>query len=241
MTKYIIFTDGSSRPLEKTASTSFIVKKQIENNKPQLILEQARFYKDKTNNQTELMAIRDSLDYLTKNDYLSSGDISLIINSDSSNAVNALNDKSILREERLKIIDKEIKNVVKNIKGINGTIEIKYKYISKNNNKDADKLSKQCVERRDDIDNVIEYNSNKDIHESKKHKYTREELINIYLGDSKGRYCGNFYDTYSEDENFQENQEDFNEQMFICNYYNNEPLLSSKGQDNSIDLEDVFK
>lgn len=127
--KYIIQTDGGARGNPGLAACAYIVKSE----KGKVIKEEGLYLGVATNNEAEYSAVLKALEYIASTSD-NTQEVAVKVKADSQLIVNQLSNRWKIKNQNLKTLHSKIKELEKKIRRVD------YKYISREENKEADLL-----------------------------------------------------------------------------------------------------
>ena len=137
--KIIIFTDGGARGNPGPAGIGAII--QISNLKSQNEEKISKYIGTATNNQAEYQAVIEALSWVKEN--IKTDDLEIVCFLDSELIVEQLNQRFKLKNEGLKPLFWQIRDLVMSLGG-----KISFKYIPREKNKKADRLVNEAIDKQ---------------------------------------------------------------------------------------------
>ena len=133
-----IFSDGGARGNPGPAGIGIVIS-QTSNLKPQTLAEISEYIGEATNNQAEYTAVIHALEWVGEN---IKGDVEIEFFLDSQLVVEQLNQRYKLKNEGLKPLFWQIRELILKIGG-----RVTFEFIPREKNKEADKLVNQAIDK----------------------------------------------------------------------------------------------
>ena len=145
-TKIVIFCDGGARGNPGPAAVGYIIqnakcKSQNDNTKCK-IFESGKYIEEATNNQAEYKAVIEALKWLTDNRSQFTEDLEIECFLDSQLIVEQLNQRYKLKNEGLKPLFWQVRELVVQLGG-----KVSFKFIPREKNTEADKLVNKAIDK----------------------------------------------------------------------------------------------
>jgi len=138
--KIVIFSDGGARSNPGPAGIGIIIKiLPVTSNKLPVTI--SKYIGTATNNQAEYQAVAEALKWIKEN--VKEADLDIECFLDSELIVEQLNQRYKIKNEGLKPLFWEIRDLIMALGG-----KVSFKYIPREQNKEADKLVNEAIDKR---------------------------------------------------------------------------------------------
>ena len=145
--KITIFSDGGARGNPGPAGIGCVIRQRDEETKRQRDKEISRYIGEATNNQAEYRAVIEALKWIKETerqkDKETKRDLEIEFFLDSELVVEQLNQRYKVKNEGLKPLFWQVRDLIFELGG-----RITFRYISREKNKEADRLVNQAIDKR---------------------------------------------------------------------------------------------